>query len=560
METKSGNALLLGANDRAMFSMARQLLKKNYRVDVADWQPLPLERSRFIHRYHRLAEGERDVRAFVQDLLAVLNAGKYDLLIPVNDMAVEICVNFSDELRQRVSIVGLPSAESYPFAHDKARLVEKCREIGVPVPASSIVRTLADLDGLPDDLQFPLVLKPAYSRLIKQNRVHTFSVRRVKSRAQMVDAVRELIGSCPVMIQELLAGHGAGFNFLACDGQILSSYAHERVHEPLEGGQSSYRKTIATDKYNLRGHSEKLIREIGWTGIAMIEYRISGGKPYVMEINGRLWGSIELGIFAGVNIPGQMIEHFHEGKSIAGPLPAKQVFVRNLKMDLRSALSKAARQRSPLPAAIWLWSLRHTLSRRELVEDHPLRDFGYESAIYWGWAKKAGMRLKARIFPARLPVNTAKPQLQRGMKVGFLCFGNICRSPFAEAYARGKSPAMEFSSFGFYPLNDRFSPVDAVEAARTFNVDLSSHRSRLLTAEMLETLDVVFVMDKRNLADMGRLFPQALQKTFYLNPEKELSDPYGKSRETFIAIYREIARTIDGFLTPLVAGQRGEGE
>ncbi|HEX9001488.1 MAG TPA: hypothetical protein VGB07_16395 [Blastocatellia bacterium] len=229
-------------------------------------------------------------------------------------------------------------------------------------------------------------------------------------------------------------------------------------------------------------------------------------------------------------------------------------------MDLRSALSKAARQRSPLPAAIWLWSLRHTLSRRELVEDHPLRDFGYESAIYWGWAKKAGKRLKARIFPARLPVNTAKPQLQRGMKVGFLCFGNICRSPFAEAYARGKSPAMEFSSFGFYPLNDRLSPVDAVEAARTFNVDLSSHRSRLLTAEMLETLDVVFVMDKRNLADMGRLFPQALQKTFYLNPEKELSDPYGKSRETFIAIYREIARTIDGFLTPLVAGQHGERE
>jgi protein-tyrosine-phosphatase len=375
-----------------------------------------------------------------------------------------------------------------------------------------------------------------------------FSVRRVKTHARMVDDIRELIGNCPVIIQELLDGHGAGFNLLASNGQVLSSYAHERIHEPLEGGQSSYRKTIALDTYDLREHSEKLIRAIGWTGIAMIEYRISGGKPYVMEINGRLWGSIELGIFAGVNIPRQMIEHFHEGKAIGGSVSARRVAVRNLKMDMRSALSKVVRQRSPRPAAAWLWSLRHTLSSRELVEDHLLRDFGYESAIYWGWAKKAIALLKAQTFPTSLKVNAHRPELRHGMKVGFLCFGNICRSPFAEAYAKSKSGEVEFSSFGFYPHDDRLSPVDAIEAARTFNVDLSNHRSRLLTAEVVEVLDLVFVMDKRNLGDVGRLFPQALAKTFCLSPEKELNDPYGKSREEFIAVYGEIVKAIDDVL------------
>ena len=51
--------------------------------------------------------------------------------------------------------------------------------------------------------------------------------------------------------------------------------------------------------------SRALLKHFGWTGVAMIEYKIDAatGTPYLMEINGRFWGSLQLAIDAGVDFP-----------------------------------------------------------------------------------------------------------------------------------------------------------------------------------------------------------------------------------------------------------------
>jgi predicted ATP-grasp superfamily ATP-dependent carboligase len=55
----------------------------------------------------------------------------------------------------------------------------------------------------------------------------------------------------------------------------------------------------------LRELSSRLLRHIGAHGIAMVEFRIDSrtGEPYLMEINGRFWGSLQLAVDAGVNFP-----------------------------------------------------------------------------------------------------------------------------------------------------------------------------------------------------------------------------------------------------------------
>lgn len=539
-------ALLFGANDRAMFSMARQLIKKGFQVDVIDWQALPIESSRYIHEYHRLDNAEKDVEGFLTQLIEILEKENYALMIPVNDIALEVCVNYRDQLTKKVRVLGLPSPENYQYSHDKARLLEKCREIGVPTPKSFIVRSLEDLDSIPPDVKFPVVLKPAFSRLLKNNRLYSFTVKKAANHVQMVDYVREHIENCPVITQEQLGGYGAGFNFLAQDGEILLSYAHQRVHEPLEGGQSSYRKTIPVDTYNLREYSERLIKSISWNGLAMIEYRIENGSAYIMEINGRLWGSIELGIFAGVNIPLRFLEHFYEENHFDGNPLAKNVFARNLKMDMRSALSTARKLRSPWPLMKWLLSMGRAFSREEFIEDHPLRDFRYEMAVYGGYARKAGSMMIRKINPARGSVRIQQ-RIKKGMKIGFLCFGNICRSPFAEHYARTRYPDYQFSSYGFFPQADRLAPLYAVEAAQAFGVDVAKHKSRIVTAETIENLDLVLIMDKKNLADFhkhfsGNTYSSKLQ---YLDSTREIGDPYRQARSVFDQVYAEIAQSID---------------
>ena len=65
-----------------------------------------------------------------------------------------------------------------------------------------------------------------------------------------------------------------------------------------------YRESIALDP-ELLARSRALLDRFEWNGVAMIEYKIdeATGTPYLMEINGRFWGSLQLAVDAGVDFP-----------------------------------------------------------------------------------------------------------------------------------------------------------------------------------------------------------------------------------------------------------------
>jgi hypothetical protein len=69
-----------------------------------------------------------------------------------------------------------------------------------------------------------------------------------------------------------------------------------------------YRESIAADP-GLVARSRSLLERCGWDGIAMIEYKVDAatGEPYLMEINGRFWGSLQLAIDAGVDFPALLV-------------------------------------------------------------------------------------------------------------------------------------------------------------------------------------------------------------------------------------------------------------
>jgi predicted ATP-grasp superfamily ATP-dependent carboligase len=69
------------------------------------------------------------------------------------------------------------------------------------------------------------------------------------------------------------------------------------------------RKSAAVDPH-LRDLSLQLLRRIGARGVAMVEFRVDSrtGEPYLMEINGRFWGSLQLAIDAGVNFPRLLVD------------------------------------------------------------------------------------------------------------------------------------------------------------------------------------------------------------------------------------------------------------
>jgi protein-tyrosine phosphatase len=106
-------------------------------------------------------------------------------------------------------------------------------------------------------------------------------------------------------------------------------------------------------------------------------------------------------------------------------------------------------------------------------------------------------------------------------------------------------PEVESLSTGFISIQGRHSPAAAVSAAAKFNIDLSDHRSAVISRDSVARADAVFVFDLLNQADFAREYPQFLSKLHYIGAldrrgNMEITDPYGGSSENFFVTYERI--------------------
>ncbi len=130
-----------------------------------------------------------------------------------------------------------------------------------------------------------------------------------------------------------------------------------------------------------------------------------------------------------------------------------------------------------------------------------------------------------------------------------VCHGNICRSPFAAALARQLLPAsIKVESAGFIGPG-RPSPAEAVTVARESGVDLTAHRSQLVTPQLLEAADLVLVMDSGQRRQIVALRGALAGRTVLLgdlDPQpitrRAIPDPVDQPVEAFRASYARIER------------------
>lgn len=126
----------------------------------------------------------------------------------------------------------------------------------------------------------------------------------------------------------------------------------------------------------------------------------------------------------------------------------------------------------------------------------------------------------------------------------FVCTGNICRSPMAEGLFRhavkGRGEYEVFSA-GVGAIDGLPASEYAVRACRELGLDISRHRSRMLTAELVRKADYIFGMTHSHVDAIMLLYPQAAEKTFLLREfddtldsfENDISDPIGGSLEVY---------------------------
>jgi protein-tyrosine phosphatase len=153
------------------------------------------------------------------------------------------------------------------------------------------------------------------------------------------------------------------------------------------------------------------------------------------------------------------------------------------------------------------------------------------------WVRR---KLRARAFAA----------FEQAHTIGFVCKGNICRSPFAERFAQiAFGPGKTFISAGFYATSGRRAPEVALRSAARWNIDLSEHRSAVVDPAFLARAEAIFVFDDDNFDALQTQFPEARQKIHYLGVLQDngglfIADPFGKRPEIYAGTYRQIAESL----------------
>jgi len=117
----------------------------------------------------------------------------------------------------------------------------------------------------------------------------------------------------------------------------LAAFQHKRLREvPVNGGASAFRESVPLDT-ELYRHSVRMLEALNWTGLAMVEFKVGAEGPKLMEINGRVWGSLPLAVRSGMDFPARLAELYLYGPPAEPATESRYrvgVRARNLELDM----------------------------------------------------------------------------------------------------------------------------------------------------------------------------------------------------------------------------------
>lgn len=298
--------LITDSDNRSALAATRSLGKAGYEIITAGERASSLAAvSRHCVRFITCPSPIKDPDGFLATLLRAIEEHRVQLLLPMTEVTTLLLTQARSRLPPDC-ILPFADEPTIRRASDKAAMLALGKELAVPVPASIQISRFDELDSALPALRFPIVIKPGRSRIRTAQGWVSTTVSYAADATELKRQLEKLPPEAyPTLLQQRIVGPGVGFFACYAHGKPVAFFAHRRLREkPPSGGVSVLRESTEIEPDALQ-YGTRLLEALHWHGVAMVEFKrdASTGKLYLMEINARFWGSLQLAIDAGVDFP-----------------------------------------------------------------------------------------------------------------------------------------------------------------------------------------------------------------------------------------------------------------
>jgi predicted ATP-grasp superfamily ATP-dependent carboligase len=261
---------------------------------------------------------------YLFDFLAILKQNSYDILIPVSASSVHFVSKFQEQIKEFTKVL-IPSLDQVNLCLDKNETYKFFINKDIHQPLTWSFESLKDLENNIQDIVFPVIVKSKD----EINKFPTHYLHNLQDLLRLCATFESSFNSFP-LIQEMIIGDGYGFFSLYVDGKCHQYFMHKRLREfPVNGGSSTCAISIYDN--DLLNEGIKILDHLNWNGVAMVEFKKcnKSNKFYLIEINPKYWGSLDLAFEAGINFPKYSYDILTEKSSLGSK------FASNYKIGLK---------------------------------------------------------------------------------------------------------------------------------------------------------------------------------------------------------------------------------
>ena len=266
---------------------------------------------------------QEQVDAFLDAIANFVGQQRGTLVLPMTEATALPVSAHRDLLISAGARLVLPEHNDLLRAFDKDETTRLAASLGVAVPRTLLISSLAQARDVSQSLRYPVVLKPRASEEISPGgKVRTAGRPRYAADSiQFQEAYRDIARrSSALLVQEFVPGEGTGYFALVNHGELRAEFAHRRIRDVYPTGSGSAVRMSVEPDPEIRRCSLAILAALRWHGVAMVEYRKQPGSPAVfMEVNGRFWHSLPLACYAGVDFPALLARMAEEGDIAPNP-------------------------------------------------------------------------------------------------------------------------------------------------------------------------------------------------------------------------------------------------